>query len=107
MLNKRVARFFIVWPPPHPDAVTSSRRDRANFYWNRDEKNWAQSYECATAYKTRDLADAEAPEVAMLPCPMAPRLQHFGRVKVIRLVVATHYTDPGGSVLKRLITEYP
>ena len=86
MSDRRKAQFFIVWPPPHP-GVLFLGRDRANLYWSREEKNWKRAYQEATHYATRAEADLEAPEVAMLKCPNAPNLEHFGHVKVIRLVV--------------------
>ncbi len=86
MTERRKARFFIVWPPPHK-GVLFLGRDRANLYWSRDEKNWKRTYEEATYYETREAAEAEAPEVAMLKCPNAPNLEHLGYVKVIRMVV--------------------
>lgn len=86
MRERRKAMFFIAWPPPHP-GVLFLGRDRANLYWNREEKNWKRALQEATYYVTREEADQEAPEVAMLKCPNAQNLEHFGYVKVIRMVV--------------------
>lgn len=86
MSERRKARFFIVWPPPHKGVLLLGR-DRANLYWSREEKNWKRTYEESTYYETRAAAEEEAPEVAMLRCPNAPNLEHFGKVKVIRMVV--------------------
>lgn len=86
MTDRRKALYFIVWPPPH-EGVLLLGRDRANLYWNRDEKNWKRVYQEATYYETRENAEQEAPEVAMLKCPNAPNLEHLGKVRVIRMVV--------------------
>lgn len=51
-------RYFVIWPPPHPGK--KRREDRASYYWSAKHRVWEKDRYSATAYKTREEADAEA-----------------------------------------------